>query len=255
MFVMAAIVFVFALTLIYRTVRHEIELAKLKADFVSTVSHEFKSPITSIRQLAELLQAGRIPTGERCQQYFNVIVEQSERLSTLVDNILDFSRMEEGRSLFRFETLDLVPLLRDVTQRMQHQVAYGGFMLEVQIEASLPPIRGDKLAVAQAVHNVLDNAVKYSGEERWAALHARLDGNTVCIEVHDHGPGIPRHEQKKIFDKFYRGGDPVTRTVRGTGLGLTLVRQIMDAHQGEIQVASQPGTGTTFTLRFPVVQG
>lgn len=253
-FVLIAGILIFGLALTLRSVSHELELARLKSDFVSTISHEFKSPLTSIRQLAEMLQTNRVPSEPRRQQYYDVIVEQSERLSTLIDNVLDFSKMEEGRKVFEFERLDISGLLREIVSRVQHQVSHLGFQLQTRIPDHLPPVQADRIAIAHVVTNLLDNAIKYSGEAKRAEIRIASEDGHLVIAVQDYGIGVAKGELRKIFERFHRGGDPHTRTVKGAGLGLTLVKQIVQAHHGSVHVQSEPGKGSTFSIRLPIAE-
>ncbi|MCI0698672.1 ATP-binding protein [candidate division KSB1 bacterium] len=251
-FVLIAGILIFGLTLTLRSVNHELELARLKSDFVSTISHDFKSPLTSIRQLAEMLQTGRVPSESRRRQYYDALVEQSERLSILIDNVLDFAKMEEGRKMFAFELMDISGLLREIVARMQH--SHEGFQIHAQIPEPLPAVNVDRLAISQAMTNLLDNAIKYSGDANRIEVRAFAENQHLVIIVQDYGIGIEKGDIGKIFDRFYRGGDPLLRMVKGTGLGLMLVKQIVKAHHGAVQVESEPGWGSTFTIRLPLQQ-
>jgi len=252
MFVLLAGILIFGLTLTIRIVTRELELGRMKSDFVSTVSHEFKSPLTSIRQLAEMLKTGRVPSDERRQQYYNVLLEQSERLSLLIDNILDFAKMEEGKKEFEFEKTDMYSLLQELISTIQQQVRHEGFTLEAEIDTNLPPIMADRSAIIQAITNLIDNAIKYSGEAQKIYIRGFVEGQHLIIAVHDFGIGIKAEETDKVFDRFYRGGDELTRTVKGSGLGLTLVKQIVQTHHGSVHVVSEPGSGSTFSIRLPI---
>jgi signal transduction histidine kinase/tetratricopeptide (TPR) repeat protein len=252
MFLLIAGILIFGLILTVRTVSHELELARMKSDFVSTISHEFKSPLTSIRQLAEMLHSGRVPSEERRQKYYDVLLEQSERLSLLTENVLNFARMEEGRKEFIFEKTDLKSLLEDLVSSVQERVRHAGFSIQLDMENSLPPIMTDRDSLIQAVNNVIDNAIKYSGKVKKVEVKAFKENKNLVIEVKDFGIGIGKEERDKIFDRFYRGGDELTRTVKGSGLGLTLVKQIVEAHHGSVQVESEPGQGSTFSIKLPL---
>jgi signal transduction histidine kinase/tetratricopeptide (TPR) repeat protein len=252
MFILIAGILIFGLILTMRSFTREMELARMKSDFVSTVSHEFKSPLTSIRQIAEMLHAGRVPSEDRRQNYYDVLLEQSERLSLLTENVLSFAKMEEGKREFLFEQTDVKALLSNIVSTIQDRVQHDGFAIETQIDASLVPVKADASALTQAINNLIDNAVKYSGASKRVVIRALNDEKSVVIEVEDFGLGIKKEEVNKIFDRFYRGGDELTRTVKGSGLGLTLVKQIVEAHKGTIQVESETGKGTIFTLRLPL---
>jgi len=252
MFLLIAGILVFGLVLTIRAVSHELELAKMKSDFVSTISHEFKSPLTSIRQLAEMLHSGRVPSEERRRQYYDVLLEQSERLSLLTENILNLARIEEGREKFTFEKTDLTAILQEIVSSFQDRVRHEGFSIELEIKKDLPTIMVDRAAMAQAVTNLIDNAVKYSGESRKVVISASGEGAFLTMAVKDFGIGIRKEDLDKVFERFFRGGDELTRTVKGSGLGLTLVKEIVKAHQGEVYVESEAGRGSTFFIKLPL---
>lgn len=250
MFILLAGILIFGLTLTIRIVSHEIELGKMKSDFVSTVSHEFKSPLTSIRQLSEMLQTGRVPSEERRQRYYDVLLEQSERLSLLIDNILDFAKMEEGKKEFEFRTVEMGPLLEELVSTIQQQVRHEGFTVEAKFDNSLPSIQADRTAIIQAITNLIDNGIKYSAGAKKVCVRGFTENQYLIIAVQDFGVGIKPEEIDKVFERFYRGGDELTRTVKGSGLGLTLVKQIVQAHHGTVHVESEPGRGSTFSIRL-----
>lgn len=251
-FLLIAGILVFGLALTVRSVSHELALARMKSDFVSTVSHEFKSPLTSIRQLAEMLQSGRVPSEERRQKYYDVLLEQIERLTLLTDNILGLAKIEEGRAEFAFEITDISSLLTEIMTTIQDRVRHEGFEIGLVIEGPLPPLPTDRTALSQAVTNLVDNAVKYSGDSRKISVRAALEGAHITIAVRDFGVGIKKEDIPRLFERFYRAGDELTRTVKGSGLGLTLVKEIVEAHRGRIEVESEQGRGSTFTIRLPL---
>ncbi|MCI0495560.1 ATP-binding protein, partial [candidate division KSB1 bacterium] len=251
-FMLIAGILAFGLFLSIRSVSHELEFVKLKSDFVSSVSHELKSPLTSIRQLAEMLQTGRVPTEERRQKYYDVIVEQSKRLSLMISNVLDFAKMEERKKQFKFESTDMGQFLREAIAGIQQQVSHQEFEINVNIATTLPTIAIDRNAISQAITNLLDNAIKYSDLIKTVNVGAfQKDGN-LHISVQDFGVGIDKEDMAKIFDRFYRGTNEFIRSKKGSGLGLTLVKQIIQAHHGAIEIASEPGKGSTFTIRLPI---
>ncbi|MEE9501096.1 MAG: ATP-binding protein, partial [Candidatus Aminicenantaceae bacterium] len=252
MFILIAGILVFGLILTIRSLTREMELSRMKSDFVSTVSHEFKSPLTSIRQIAEMLHSGRVPSEERRQKYYDVLLEQSERLSLLTENVLSFAKMEEGKREFVFKHVDLNTLLRSIVSTIQDRMGHDGFTIETEIAKTLSSIIGDASAITQAVNNLIDNAVKYSGDSKKVVVRAFNDEESVVVQVIDFGLGIKKDEMGKIFDRFYRGGDELTRMVKGSGLGLTLVKQIIEAHKGIIQVESEPEKGSVFAMKLPL---
>ena len=235
-----------------RVIRRELEIARMKSDFVSTVSHEFRSPLTGIRQLGEMLMRGRVPSEARRQEYYERITRESERLARVVDNLLDFARMEEGRKTYRLEPIETTAWLRDVAHAFDAQAVANGHRLVARIPDALPAIVADRNALTTAVDNLLDNAVKYSPDADTVWFEAECDTRSLAIRVRDRGAGIEVHERERVFERFYRGSGDLTRQVKGTGLGLSLVAHIVNAHGGRIDVDSELGVGSTFTLHLPV---
>jgi len=193
-----------------------------------------------------------VPSKERRQEYYDILLEQSERLSLLTDNVLNFAKMEEGKKEYDFELTDVGLLLKEIVATIQDRVRHDGYEIQTDIQESLPPIMADSDALSQAINNLLDNAIKYSGKIKKVVVQAYTEGGNLAIAVKDFGVGIKKEELEKIFDRFYRGGEELTRSVRGSGLGLTLVKKIVEAHSGTVQVKSQPGKGSTFTVSLPL---
>jgi signal transduction histidine kinase len=240
------------LVLVWANVRRELRLLRLKSDFVANVSHELKTPLALIRLFAETLELGRVPTEEKKQQYHRIINKESRRLTQLINNILDFSRIEAGRKEYRFVRSDLAAVVRDVVDAYRFQIEQQGFSLEVSIADDLPEMAIDPEALSQALINLVNNAIKYSPDEKAIAVSARREGDRVLVSVRDRGIGIPKNEQRRIFEKFYRVETSVVHTTKGSGLGLALVQHITEAHGGHVEVVSAPGEGSTFTLSLPV---
>jgi len=240
------------LALVWTNVRRELRLSRLKSDFVANVSHELKTPLALIRLFAETLELGRVPSEEKKQQYHRIINKESRRLTQLINNILDFSRIEAGRKEYRFVRSDLAAVVRDVVDAYRFQIEQHGFSLEVKVADDLPEMEIDPEALSQALINLLNNAIKYSPNDKSIAVSARREGDRVLVSVRDRGIGIPKSEQKRIFEKFYRVETSVVHTTKGSGLGLALVQHIAEAHGGRVEVTSAPGEGSTFTLSFPV---
>jgi signal transduction histidine kinase len=231
----------------------EIAVAKLKSDFVSNVSHELRTPLALIRLYAETLELGRISTKEKKHQYYRIIRKESERLTALINNILDFSRIEAGRKEYEFRDTDIADLVRNTLDSYRYQIEQQGFELEEKIDTELPAVRIDREAIARALVNLVNNALKYSKDDKFIGVKLYRDNGSVKLEVADHGIGIARRDQGKIFEKFYRAGDPLVHNTKGSGLGLSLVRHITEAHGGEIEVESVPGAGSKFIMSLPLV--
>ena len=259
MLVLVSALLVFGSYLTVRTVRRELEVARLQSEFVSTVSHEFRSPLAGIRQLGEMLMRGRVKSDERAQHYYRLIVRESDRLGRLVENVLNFSRMEDGRKEYRFEPLEPTPWLHELVEDFQTAVAERGISVVARIPESLPVLSGDREALTSAVQNLLDNAVKYGPDSKTVWLDAEARNGSVSIRVRDRGLGISDDDRTRLFEKFYRGSGEITRRVKGVGLGLSLVKQIVTAHGGSIEVDSRLGEGSTFSLSLraatPIVEG
>jgi signal transduction histidine kinase len=236
----------------YRNVSRELALAKLKSDFVSNVSHELRTPLSLIRLYAETLELGRISTRGKHQEYYEIIRKESERLTALINNILDFSRIEAGKKEYSFRETDMADLVRSTLDSYRFEIEQNGFQFEQKIDNDLPQLRVDREAIARSLLNLVNNAVKYSATEKYLGVHLyRRDGD-VNIEVVDHGIGIPAKEQLKIFEKFYRVGDPLVHNTKGSGLGLSLVQHIVQAHGGVVAVESAPGRGSKFIITLPI---
>jgi len=233
-------------------VSKEMALARLKSDFVSNVSHELRTPLALIRLYAETLELGRITTKEKKQEYYRIIRKESERLTALINNILDFSRIEAGHKEYEFRQTDIADLVRNTLDSYRYQIEQQGFAFEESIAPDLPPVRVDREAIARALVNLVNNALKYSADEKFLGVKLYRGNGAVKLEVVDHGIGITRREQSKIFEKFYRTEDPLVHNTKGSGLGLSLVRHITQAHGGEIAVESTPGKGSKFTLSLPL---
>jgi signal transduction histidine kinase len=251
-FLLLAGILVFGLILTVVTISHQLALARMQSDFVSTVSHEFKSPLTAIRQIAEMLHSGKAPSEERRQRYYDILLQQSERLSALIDRVLDFARIDSGQQTFRFQPVAVGEFLQDAVSQAQQRFGPEGYDVQSQIPPDLPTVPLDADALGQAVANLIDNAVKYSGGSRKVIVRAFTEDGDVAMGVQDFGIGLDPKEKARVFERFYRGGDELTRSVKGTGLGLTLVKQIVEGHGGRVTVESEPGHGATFTLRVPL---
>lgn len=238
--------------LTYRNVSREMNLARLKSDFVANVSHELRTPLALIRLYAETLELGRLSAKEKYQEYFRIIREESERLTALINNILDFSRIEAGRKEYEFKETDLGELVHSTLESYRFQIQQNGFAFEENISSNIPPVNVDREAIARSLLNLVNNALKYSKDDKYIGVSLYRSNSSVNLEVQDHGIGIPAHEQEKIFEKFYRCGDPLVHNVKGSGLGLSLVRHIARAHGGDVSVESHPQKGSKFIIALPL---
>jgi len=244
----------FGIVITGRTIAHEKEVLKLKSDFVSSVSHEFKTPITSIKALTERLLEGSMKNPKRVREYYSVISREAENLSHLVGNFLDFSKMEEGKKQYNIEETDFKKWLEQTVTDFFSKITRRKFNIHTNIKDPSVPVKIDKNAMKLAVNNLLDNAVKFSSENSEIKVTLEKKEEKILLKIKDDGIGIPKNEQLKIFEKFYRGKDVSHFSTTGTGLGLTIVKQIVEAHGGEIQVESEPGKGSMFTVTIPLFE-
>ncbi len=251
LFLSVDLLLVIAALFVYRNLRREVELAQLKSDFVSNVSHELKTPLALIRMYAETLEMNRISSEEKKREYYSIIVQETERLTRLINNVLTFSRIEAGRKKYRFAETDINRVVGDVMSMYRFHLEHRGYAAEVQTATELPRIQADEEAVAEALLNLLDNAMKYSGDTKEIRLATGTENDMVFIAVRDRGIGIAAEHQKHIFEKFYRVSDGLVHTAKGSGLGLSLVSHIMNAHGGKVELKSEPGEGSCFRLYFP----
>jgi signal transduction histidine kinase len=240
------------MVLTYRNVARELALAKLKSDFVSNVSHELRTPLALIRLYAETLELGRLSNPGKRQEYYEIIRKESERLTSLINNILDFSRIESGKKEYSFRETDVADLVRSTLDSYRYEIEQNGFKFEQKIDAHLPALWVDREAIARSLLNLVNNAVKYSATEKYLGVNLYRHNGGVNLEVVDRGIGISAKEQPKIFDKFYRVEDPLVHNTKGSGLGLSLVRHIVQAHGGEVAVESEPGLGSKFIITLPL---
>lgn len=238
-----------------RTASREIRLSQMKTDFVSNVSHELRTPLSSIRVFGEFLKLGRVKDEEKICEYGEFIETESRRLTQLINNILDFSKIESGRKTYQFERANVTELIAATLKTFDVQLKQQGFGIIFETPRTpLPQAVVDTDALAQAFINLLDNAVKYSGEAKQIHIRLAQQDKFLTVSITDHGIGIPREEQSKIFDKFYRVSTGLVHDVKGSGLGLSLVTHIVKAHHGRITVESEQGRGSTFTIHLPVAE-
>ncbi len=248
--VILALLVITASYLIARAVRKELAAAQLQSDFVSAVSHEFRTPLTSMRQFTEMLVEDDNLPAEKRRSFYRVQERATRRLSRLVESLLDFGRMEAGARPYRLEPLDAGPLAQSVVDEFRAEANPDGFVIECVVPEAPTMVKGDREALAQALWNLLDNAVKYSGDSRTVRV-AVEGGDKIAIRVIDQGFGIPPSEKEQILRKFARGSSATEHGIKGTGIGLAMVEHIVDAHDGKVLVESEPGKGSTFTIQLP----
>jgi signal transduction histidine kinase len=260
----------------------QMELSRLKSHFVSNITHELKTPLAAIRLYTETLQQGRVRDRAESNRFLGIIHKETVRLTALINNILDFARIEDGRRKYTFAPASVGDVVREVADAYAYQLRDSGAVLRLEIQPDLPATRIDRDAIGQAVLNLMDNAVKFSRDDKrlevtvtmesengagppadatssspaptpTAAAHAAAPRRgTVLVRVRDHGIGIPVADQPRIFEAFYRVEKGLQHDVKGSGLGLAVVKHVAEAHGGEVTVESRPGEGSTFTLRLPV---
>jgi signal transduction histidine kinase len=241
--------------LLWRDTRRESRMAELRSQFVSSVSHELKTPLTGIRMLAETLQGAEVYNPQRQAEYLETIVGETERLTRLLNNVLDFSRIERGQRHYHMKPASLAEAVGDAARALRFPLEDQGFDLRMDIAPDVPQTPIDRDAMEQAVINLLSNAMKYSGESRQIDLRLWRENGSARIRVADRGIGIPAAEQQRIFEKFHRIQTLENQSIPGTGLGLALVAHIVEAHRGHIEVESMVGQGSAFTITIPVDPG
>ncbi len=248
----AAVVLLGGIAFALRTASRAMRFSQMKADFVSNVSHELRTPLASIRVFGEFLKLGRVNDETKIQEYGAYIETESRRLTQLINNILDFSKIESGQKTYQFERRDLSRVVADTLRFANVQLEAQGFTVRLnKPEKPLPEVLLDAEAFGQALMNLLDNAVKYSGASREIAVNIGTEPDCVTVSISDKGIGIARDEVEKIFEKFYRVGTGLVHDVKGSGLGLSIVKHVIEAHEGRVTVASAPGEGSTFTIHLP----
>jgi len=235
------------LVILYR----EAYLTRLQTDFVNKVSHDLRTPLTSIRMFVETLQLGRLEDPARREEALAIISSETERLSALITRLLDWARMESGKRSFDLRRQPVGPIVDDALRAVEPQRLQTGAKVIRTLAPGLPQIYVDRDALSGVLVDLLQNAFKYTGPEKRISILARAAGPSVEIVVEDNGPGIPGSDQKRIFDKFYRGKDPLDRTIEGSGLGLSMVKHILKAHGGKVSVRSELGKGAAFTVLLP----
>lgn len=250
----ACMIIVIGTGVILMAVEKERRLSMQKTEFVANVSHELKTPLALIRMFTELLSMGRAVSTEKRDEYLRIILVETERLSSLIENVLDFARLEQGRVTYDFAAVDLAELITRSVDIFKHRAEREQLEVTVDLPPALPFVRADFRMLQHALFNLLDNALKYAKDGKTIEIRVIPHRSVLEILVTDHGPGIPKEEQKRIFERFVRGKNASDNHVRGSGIGLSLVRSILSSHNGYVRVESVPGKGSTFVLAVPVAK-
>lgn len=251
-FILIALFMILGFAFTMYTLNVELRLNKLKSEFISNVSHELKSPLTSIRIMTEMLHHNRVQTEERKSAYYSAMLEESEHLSHLIDNILDFSRMDDDRKKYDFTDVNLDKLLLKFLESIRERIQEPGFDIRYYRTDQVPVIKADNNAILQVFYNLVDNAVKFSGTSRQIDISLFSGDDELQFCVKDYGIGISGKDREKIFDRFYRGEETQRLGIKGSGIGLTIVQKIIEAHKGHLTVESNPGEGSTFCVHLPI---
>ena len=247
-------VIVLGLAMLYMSMVRQRRLNMLKSEFIANTSHELKTPLALIRMFAELLLMGRVKSDEKVKQYHQIILRETERLTALIDNVLDFAKIERGKSAYEFNTEDIAVIVEGAVDIYRHRVEDIGADVEFKAEPDIPLIEIDRDAITLAIINLIDNAVKYAKGTDVVGVEIYVKRNQIHLDVYDRGAGIPSHHLKRIFERFYRyqASDLETRGHRGSGIGLNLVKNIAKGHGGSVTVTSTPGVETRFSVRIPI---
>ena len=237
-----------------RSVNRQFKLNKLKNDFIATVTHELKTPLASMRVLVDTLLEGRYQNQQQVEEYLHLVSRENARLSRLIDNFLTFSRMERNKRSFEMATSFPAQIVRDAAAAVRTKFAETSCKFDLEIADELPEIFADQDALVTVLINLLDNAYKYTYDEKQIQLRTFAENGFVCFQVRDNGVGLSKRALKKIFDRFYQADQTLSRPAGGCGLGLSIVKFIVDAHHGAITVESRPDQGSIFTVRIPVLE-
>jgi two-component system phosphate regulon sensor histidine kinase PhoR len=253
MVVLSCAVIVLGVATILLAAEKERRISALKSDFVANVSHELKTPLALVRMFGEMLQSGRVASDEKRQQYLDIIVSESERLSALIENVLDFARVERGREAYDFSEGDVGEAAAKAVSVYRYRAERDGIDLAIELAGDLPRTRIDARALELAIINLLDNALKYAPGSEVVTVQVERDSGAIVVRVVDRGPGVPLEDQGRIFERFVRGSTARGQPIRGSGIGLALVKHIAESHGGRAWVVSGVGRGATFAISIPVV--
>ncbi|MCK4463064.1 MAG: HAMP domain-containing histidine kinase, partial [Candidatus Omnitrophica bacterium] len=238
--------------LLISNIYNKIKIRQMKEDFISSVSHELKTPLAAIKMFTETLNMGRVKSEKQIKEYYATIIRETDRLTRFINKILDFQKIEKGKKIYSFENVSIKNLLASAIDIYKDQVQDEGLVVEEECPSDLPEIEVDEDAMLQVLLNLLTNAYKYSKVEKYIKVKARAEGNFIFISVIDRGMGISKDRITKIFDKFYRVDRDSAKDIKGSGIGLAFVKSVVEAHNGEIAVESQLNKGSTFTISLPI---
>jgi two-component system, OmpR family, phosphate regulon sensor histidine kinase PhoR len=242
----------FSLAIIYVAWQRDRQLRQLKENFISNVSHELKTPLSLIRMFSEILVLGRVKNEDKRQEYYRIIHNESDRMSRLINNLLDFAHLIRGIEHKHFEKTNIAQVVTEALEAYRYEIQKDGFQVHLETASGIPDFLADPNAITMAFLNILDNSVKYSGDQKQISVRVLRNNGFVDVSVMDKGLGISPVELNRIFDKFYRGNDPSVRRIRGSGIGLAITKHVAEMHGGEVLVESEAGKGSTFTLRIPI---
>jgi two-component system phosphate regulon sensor histidine kinase PhoR len=246
------LIMIIGVGLVFRNVQREMELAQKKADFVSNVSHEIRTPLALINMFAETLLLGRVKNESKKMEYYEIITKEVNRLSNMLNRILSFSKIEANKREYSRSALDLSEVVQDVMNTYSYHLESNGFEHSVQLSESSLPIKADKEALIEVLVNLIDNGMKYSLEEKQLEVKTGKDGEFAFVSIKDNGMGIAKNQLDKLFEKFYRVPTGDVHDTKGSGLGLSIVKHIVDAHDGKVTINSKPGEGSEFKVLIPL---
>ncbi|MFY0594309.1 sensor histidine kinase [Roseivirga sp.] len=246
------VVMIIGIILVFRSIQQEMKLAQKKADFVSNVSHEIRTPLALINMFAETLLMDRVRTEEKKKEYYGIITKEVSRLTNMVNRILSFSKIEASKRTYDKRVVDLNKVIEEVFNTYSYHLENNGFKHAINLHSESLHVEADHEALIEVLVNLLDNGMKYSQDEKDLVIASGLKNDMAFVSVTDHGMGIPKNQLDKLFEKFYRVPTGDVHDTKGSGLGLTIVQHIMDAHQGKVEVTSTVGKGSTFKLFFPL---
>ncbi len=253
-FILIVIVLTFGIVFTLQAMNHQLEINHAKSNFIDSVSHDFKSPLTSIRQMVEMLYLERVPDPFRKKEYYLSIQRQSEHLTKLVNNVIDFSKLDKGKRRFDFQLTNMSKFFKSIEEELNDKNLNEVVQMRFQVSNDLPKVKLDQEGMRQVLYNLVDNAIKYSGDSKFVDIEVHTSTNRLEIVVQDYGVGISDFEKSKIFEKYYRSKSQQSGRIKGSGIGLNIVKEIVSAHNGKVSIQSQSGMGSRFIVDLPLHQ-